>query len=263
MVLAALLVHPWDKTLSDTLRFSPHLHDNRLLRSGIDWIRIFGKGDVLVLLALAVGGWGCRRRGTAILVALVISTMLVWPLKMTVGRERPRGQSHVSFPSGDAAAIAAAVVPLAAGAPLFMPAVGGVVAGVAFGRVFQGAHYPSDVLAGIAVGLVAGGLALLVCRRLSPAGLRERHFLFLMAVYLAGSLAVLPRHHPNAELVRALWLLVPALSARVIVGRLNGSRPTATPDRHGPKTTGIAGCESAACVLFIAAALLVHGNLGG
>jgi membrane-associated phospholipid phosphatase len=67
-----------------------------------------------------------------------------------------------SFPSGHAASAAAFTTgvalewPLAA-LPVALPAVG-----VAASRVVTGAHYPTDVLAGAALGIGAGGLTL-VC----------------------------------------------------------------------------------------------------
>jgi membrane-associated phospholipid phosphatase len=217
ILLAALLLAPWDHPISETLRFSPVLHGRRLIKTAFDWSMIFGKGDVLLMLALAAGACGFKRRAVTILVALVISTMLVWPLKVTIKRERPRGQSMVSFPSGDAAAIAAFSVPLVAGAPFFVPAAGGVVAIVAFGRVFHGAHYPTDVLAGIAVGIIAGALAILLCRNLTLARVRERHFLALIAVLLAGWSILNHFASSSHELVKSMWLLTPLLLARFIV----------------------------------------------
>ena len=47
--------------------------------------------------------------------------------------------------------------------------VGGVVAAAAIGlnRMYVGAHFPLDILGGVAVGLIAGGIVLVVGQRLS------------------------------------------------------------------------------------------------
>jgi membrane-associated phospholipid phosphatase len=97
--------------------------------------------------------------------------------KGLTGRARPtaavpparrlrRDVRTTSFPSGHAASAAA----FATGAALELPAlavpVGALAAAVGASRVVTGVHFPSDVLAGFAVGVAAG--ALTRRRRLSP-----------------------------------------------------------------------------------------------
>lgn len=74
-----------------------------LCNKGFLLIRPFGKGDVLVLLAFVIGLCGYRRYATSIMLALIITVILVWPLKIIVGRERPNKSDSYSFPSGDSA----------------------------------------------------------------------------------------------------------------------------------------------------------------
>jgi undecaprenyl-diphosphatase len=71
-------------------------------------------------------------------------------------RVRWRVPTSPSFPSGHSAAAAAFTGALALEAPksVTIP-VAVVAAGVAFSRVYTGAHYPGDVLAGLALGTVA------------------------------------------------------------------------------------------------------------
>ena len=81
-----------------------------------------------------------------------------------------RAPVTTSFPSGHSASAAA----FATGAALEMPALGvplgGLAAAVATSRVVTGAHYPSDVVMGLAVGVGAALITLRLCPRRRPAG---------------------------------------------------------------------------------------------
>ena len=97
-------------------------------------------------------------------------------LKRVVRRPRPsdrrvivyvRTPSDLSFPSAHATSTAAAAVALA---PMIgAPAAVGTVASMMFARVLLGVHYPSDVVAGAALGFVTAR----VVRVLTPAGARS------------------------------------------------------------------------------------------
>lgn len=122
---------------------------------------------------LALSGGGRRRaavRGVSSLAAASATANL------PVRRDRPQLQSvrlprqllrqptSTSFPSGHSAAAAAFAVGVAMEQPWLAPPVGLLAAGVAYGRVHTGVHYPGDVLAGVALGVAS---ALLV-RRVWP-----------------------------------------------------------------------------------------------
>ncbi|MGA5037020.1 phosphatase PAP2 family protein [Streptomyces capoamus] len=131
-----------------------------------------------------LGGWRGRRAAAGGLAALTVAQLVSNGLcKQLADRPRPPKEwfphdeaddrpGSSSFPSGHtAAAVAftAAVTPAwpAAGAACALPA-----AMVAFERVQSGAHYPSDVVTGAAIGLAAAWLTrraprLLLCRRLA------------------------------------------------------------------------------------------------
>ncbi|GAA2504915.1 hypothetical protein GCM10010276_56180 [Streptomyces longisporus] len=117
-----------------------------------------------------VGGWRGQRAAATGLAALAMAQLISNGLcKQLNDRPRPPKEwfphdeaddcpDSSSFPSGHtAAAVAftAAVAPAwpAAGAACAVPAVM-----VSFGRVQSGAHYPSDVAAGAAIGLASAWL---------------------------------------------------------------------------------------------------------
>jgi diacylglycerol kinase family enzyme/membrane-associated phospholipid phosphatase len=114
-----------------------------------------------------------RRAALRGLVALgVASSAANVVTKAAVGRQRPatelipvvrrlrRTPVTTSFPSGHAASAAAFATGVALEVPLLGVPVAVLAAAVAASRVVTGAHYPSDVLAGAAIGAGAGALTL-------------------------------------------------------------------------------------------------------
>jgi len=150
----------------------------------------YGLGLFAVLMV--IGWWRSRRVGaTASMTALAVPFVVVVAygvntgLKLPVREDRPCQSLHVttleacptpgdwSFPSNHAAIAAAAAVAL-----LFVSRRLGAVAVVAAcvmaaSRVWVGAHYPHDVVAGVAVGAVVALLAMTAMRR-SPHALAQR-----------------------------------------------------------------------------------------
>jgi undecaprenyl-diphosphatase len=132
-------------------------------RGGL-WMGVAG------LLALT----GRRRAAVRGLVSLGAASALAnGPVKLATRRTRP-GLDSVpllrqlalqprtsSFPSGHSASAAAFATGVALEEPLLALPIGALAAGVAWGRVHTGVHYPGDVAAGLALGV---GSALLVTR---------------------------------------------------------------------------------------------------
>ena len=117
---------------------------------------------------------GGGRRGAWIALTVVGGGLLAWAaaeiLKFLVRRPRPflaiasapptliDQPASFSFPSGDTALAFGAAVALGQAVPRLRPFGLLLATGIALSRVITGVHYPSDVVAGVAVG-VAGGLA--------------------------------------------------------------------------------------------------------
>ena len=161
LFLLAWLAFPYDKLISDWFRaWEIKLGGQHALQEFLQMMRPLGKSDVLMLGALLLGIAGFRRWPVQIAAALIFVTIVVSPVKLIVGRERPGIRNNQSFPSGDTASITAVCVPLVYSHPALLPVAIGAVVTVAGGRVFDGKHYPSDVLAGAACGLLAGAVAL-------------------------------------------------------------------------------------------------------
>lgn len=138
-------------------------------------------GTLWIVLAAALAFWGRRY----LLVPLLVTAASVWSadlgalgLKSAIDRPRPRttipeadpltGSGGASMPSGHAATAFAGAVVLTyfwpRGAPLFFV----LAAAVAFARIYVGVHYPTDVLAGAALGAVVGAVWVAVLRPPRP-----------------------------------------------------------------------------------------------
>jgi membrane-associated phospholipid phosphatase len=88
-------------------------------------------------------------------------------VKVAVGRRRPlleghpalaKAPSQLSFPSAHATSSLAAATALGRVEPRARPALFTLAAAICIGRPYLGMHYPSDVLAGAALGAVLGAL---------------------------------------------------------------------------------------------------------
>jgi membrane-associated phospholipid phosphatase len=189
-----LAIDPW--AIETVVRAHLHPESNY-------WVRAFtrlGKGWLQVWLLLAWFLIRPRQRRTIMMafIALGIVAIGVNALKLTVGRPRPyetlesRTSTHhtrgLSFPSGDTATLVAITT-------VILPAVSGPVKlvlpvcciGIGLLRVAAKAHYPSDVLAGAAVGVL---LAWLVVRLVEKHDWFERKLPFERWLILGGLVGI-------------------------------------------------------------------------
>jgi len=147
----------------------------------LEFFTYTGHGLVLGGLCIALLLWGARQKkprqlwcGKYGLVALLSGGFLVQLLKHLFGRARPwaaeagtlLGPSLAgglnSFPSGHSVSLFAVAGILGHAFPSWRPGFFTLAALATLSRVLVGAHFPSDIIAGIAVGLcVSSYLALL------------------------------------------------------------------------------------------------------
>jgi undecaprenyl-diphosphatase len=122
---------------------------------------------LLVAAVLAVfGGRDGQRAARRGLIAIAIAAAVAnGPAKLLVRRRRPsscrrptliRTPRSTSFPSGHSAAAVAFATGASAELPVVMPVLVPLAGVVAYSRVHTGVHYPSDVAAGVGIGLAAG-----------------------------------------------------------------------------------------------------------
>jgi len=126
------------------------------------WLAIAGG------LALFGGARGRRAAGQGVIALAIAAAVANGPAKLLVRRRRPFHRSQpalihmprsTSFPSGHSAAAFAFATAASVELPPLAPALLPLAAAVAYSRVHTGVHYPSDVVAGVAIGIGAGAVA--------------------------------------------------------------------------------------------------------
>lgn len=134
-----------------------------LAHSGDSWFWLLGLGIVWLLS----NAW--RGFSAFLIVDILLLAALVMSIKFLVRRSRPPGEwgsiyrntDPHSFPSGHAARAVMIATVVAANAPLWVAVCVMIWAVlVSLSRIFTGMHYVSDVLAGMALGLLSAGVFL-------------------------------------------------------------------------------------------------------
>ena len=143
----------------------------------VTWAGTFGGVFLAIALLLSL------RRGRHSLAPLVLAAIgaadgLAWLLKRLTGRVRPPLQlpdihtlvplpTSDSFPSGHSATAfaAATVLALALRSGRVTAALFVLAAAVGYSRLYVGVHFPLDVLAGAALGVVTGAATWAIARR--------------------------------------------------------------------------------------------------
>ncbi len=177
-------------------------NEERALGEFFQIVRLFGKADVVILLAVILGLAGKRRTFKRIIIALILVGVLVHPIKSIIGRERPDHSSNVSFPSGDTAT--AFILPEILTSSSTSVVLSSVAAtGVAISRVFYQKHYPSDVIAGAIVGLIAGALSMIISNKIKwlPSRNLLLIILFILMLYFAISGIINSHHRHNLQFI--------------------------------------------------------------
>lgn len=181
----AAALAPFDRSLDDALQ-KPALHSRRALNGGATFFRVLGHPGVEILSGSAyAAGLITRRPGLAdaglhTMEAVLLANVITGVGKNLVGRARPshspddpynvgfgrgfKGDDFRSFPSGHSttafAAAAAATSEVGHWAPKYHTPTGLVLYSgatlVALSRMYNQAHWASDVVIGAAIGTFSG-----------------------------------------------------------------------------------------------------------
>jgi undecaprenyl-diphosphatase len=157
-----------DQALLRALRTRGHQPPVEALMKGLGAIGEFGAVWATIGGSAALAD--SARRGRWAIAALVAPAAIGvnYAVKVAIGRERPlieghpplaRAPSKLSFPSAHATSSLAAATALGRVEPRARVPLYALASGICLSRPYLGMHYPSDVLAGAALGLALGALA--------------------------------------------------------------------------------------------------------
>ncbi|HEX2723400.1 MAG TPA: phosphatase PAP2 family protein [Gemmatimonadaceae bacterium] len=183
--LAALAASPEDRRFTRQLQ-DPARQANRFLNRGATVFRLFGHPGGMITgagiygIGLATGNRRTEDLGLHTLESVLLSNTITTVIKVTAGRARPRespgnaasfhlmgglkDDEHRSFPSGHASAAFAFASIISAETSHWWPETRWIVGPIVYGgatltgvsRIYNNAHWASDVIAGAAVGTFTG-----------------------------------------------------------------------------------------------------------
>jgi undecaprenyl-diphosphatase len=149
------------------------------IAQGLTYAGSFGAVWLAIAVALALA-WRRPEVFVWTLAAYLATELTTDALKAATSRPRPDVDTLVSrphsssFPSGHAATSFACATVLASFVPSWRVPLYVLAALIAWSRTYVGVHYPLDVLAGAAWGVLVGWLVLRALRRLAAARRRSR-----------------------------------------------------------------------------------------
>lgn len=154
-----------DQRLLVALRTHGHTELGDRIVQGLGLFGEMGSGWAALGIGGAVLRPERRNRWAAAAAAAPVAILLNYSVKLTIGRQRPlledhpplaRAPSKLSFPSAHSTSSVAAAIVLGRVSPRARPGLYGLAAAICAGRPYLGMHYPSDVLAGVALGTLVG-----------------------------------------------------------------------------------------------------------
>ncbi len=168
-----------DQGLLRGLRTRGHQPPVEATMTALGTIGEWGAVWIAIGSAAAVADRARRSRWAAAAAVAPIAVGLNFAVKAAVRRERPlieghpplaRAPSKLSFPSAHATSSLAAATALGRVEPRARGPLYALAGGICLSRPYLGMHYPSDVIAGAALGLVLGSIA----PGVGEAGVEER-----------------------------------------------------------------------------------------
>ncbi|MCD6507260.1 phosphatase PAP2 family protein [Candidatus Poribacteria bacterium] len=155
------------------------IHDHRAspLDAVMPWVSRIGSGESEIVIAFILPIFGVRRDVSYTSIAATVGAETVtFLLKGLVNRRRPTGDTdrwNSSFPSGHATSAYAMAYVWGAAYPKVRLPLYVAAALIAYSRIYNGRHYPMDVLAGAGIGYLCGRLAWRYRDHLLPHSWRE------------------------------------------------------------------------------------------
>ncbi|MCF8041188.1 MAG: phosphatase PAP2 family protein [Desulfarculaceae bacterium] len=171
--MAGVMLLGWDQSLRVALGHFGKTGFGHAWGISAYWMGLGGVqlAGAVAFIALAIWARSLRWRsiGISCLWAVAVSGIMVQVIKHLVGRARPRtglaadtllgltmNSDMHSFPSGHTATSFALAAWLATRYPEYGVVYYGLAVYISLGRIISGSHYASDVLGGMALGLMVG-----------------------------------------------------------------------------------------------------------